>query len=130
MTNLSPPISFIRAGRGTERAYERVEVPFSEMLHFHADQKYVTATSIDGHEYTIDTPLKELAATYGDKVVMPHRAYLVVSEHIDSVMWSHRENKGVVRLQNGSTLPVSRRCRKAATAVSRINREGAQHEAT
>ena len=119
MSTSLPPISFIQPSRNTDRTYERVEVPFDNILHFKAEQKYVIATALNGREYTLDVPLKELAATYGEHVVLSHRAHLVVVKHIESVKWSRSDDAGVVRLSNGETVPVSRRNHKIAIAASR-----------
>ena len=83
-------------------------VPVEEVVYFEAADKYVRVL-VEGHEYLIRTPLKELLPQLdGQRFWQVHRGTVVRADAIDTV---HRDEAGKLHLQlrgRNEKLPVSR----------------------
>jgi len=83
-------------------------VPVEDVVYFEAADKYVRVL-VEGHEYLIRTPLKELLPQLdGQRFWQVHRGTVVRAEAIDTV---HRDEAGKLHLQlhgRPEKLPVSR----------------------
>jgi len=87
-------------------------VPVSDIISFHADQKYVRMVHRDGDELReslIDEPLKALEEEFIADFIRLHRNSLVRAEEITSLDRDESGQYSVTVRSTGAVLPVSRR---------------------
>lgn len=90
-------------------------IAITDILYFHADQKYTTVRTLDG-ESLIEEPLKSLEQEFEGRFLRIHRNALVATgyiERLESTGW----DGGKLRLRGvAESLDVSRRCIPALRA--------------
>lgn len=85
-----------------------VLVPVSDVLYFHADQKYVCVGTAK-QEVLIEESLKSLEQEFEERFIRIHRATLVARRYIQELV-RHRDGKAEIRLlHSGRQFEVSRR---------------------
>ncbi|MCQ9422695.1 LytTR family transcriptional regulator [Pseudomonas sp. LJDD11] len=100
-----------------------IRVPFADITHFKAEQKYVVAYHVGG-QLLLDTPLIELERVYGERLVRTHRSALVARDrliHFQNERPSIRESAYVLLRGLAEPIAVSRlRIAVVRAAVAQI----------